>query len=235
MAFHAVVPAAGVGKRFGSSVPKQYLALAGSCIQTHTLDRLSAMPELSRLVVAVSAEDHQAHELPYAQPQRLQFVHGGHERMDSVLAGLNALLTQGAAPSDWVLVHDVARPLVRPADIRQLMSVLKEDAVGGILASQVRDTMKRGSTQGIVATVDREQLWHALTPQMFRLDALRQALLAAKSEAAIVTDEASAMEHLGYQPKLVEGARDNIKITFPEDLALAELLLAEQLRTGALS
>jgi 2-C-methyl-D-erythritol 4-phosphate cytidylyltransferase len=235
MAFHAVIPAAGVGKRFGTSLPKQYLALAGSCIQTHTLDRLSAMPELSLLVVAVSAEDTQAYGLPYAQPQRLQFVHGGCERMDSVLAGLNALQTQGAAPSDWVLVHDVARPLVRPADIRQLMSVLQEDAVGGILANPVRDTMKRGSTQGIVATVDREQLWHALTPQMFRLDALRQALVAAKSEAANVTDEASAMERLGYQPKLVEGARDNIKITFPEDLALAELLLAEQLRTGALS
>jgi 2-C-methyl-D-erythritol 4-phosphate cytidylyltransferase len=235
MAFHAVIPAAGVGKRFGSSLPKQYLALAGSCIQTHTLDRLSAMPELSLLVVAVSAEDTQAYDLPYAQPQRLQFVHGGCERMDSVLAGLNALQTQGAAPSDWVLVHDVARPLVRPADIRQLMSVLQEDAVGGILANPVRDTMKRGSAQSIIATVDREQLWHALTPQMFRLDALRQALVAAKSDAANVTDEASAMERLGYQPKLVEGARDNIKITFPEDLALAELLLAEQLRTGALS
>ena len=232
MPFHAVIPAAGVGKRFGAALPKQYLMLAGSCIQAHTLNRLSAIPEFSQLVVAISAEDTQAKNLPYAQPQRLQFVLGGRERMEKELAGLNALLAQGAGEMDWVLVHDVARPLVRPADIRLLMSTLQDDAVGGILASPVRDTMKRGSAHGIVATVDREQLWHALTPQMFRLDALRQALMAAQGSQALVTDEASAMERLGYQPKLVEGARDNIKITFPDDLVLAELLLAEQQRMG---
>lgn len=232
MPFHAVIPAAGVGKRFGGALPKQYFRLADQCVQTHTLNRLAAMPELTQLVVAISAEDARAQQLPYDQPQRLRFTIGGSERMDSVLAGLNALRAAGAGATDWVLVHDVARPLVRPADIRQLMLTLADDPVGGVLAAPVRDTMKRGSANGIVATVDREQLWHAFTPQMFRLDALRQALLAAQSDHALVTDEASAMERLGWQPKLVEGARDNIKITFPEDLALAELLLAEQLRMG---
>lgn len=232
MACHAVIPAAGVGKRFGAGMPKQYLPLAGRCIQQHTLDRLCAMTAISQIVVAISIEDTRAQALPYAQPQRLRFVPGGAERMDSVLAGLRALRERGAADSDWVLVHDVARPLLRAADVRHLLAVLADDPVGGILANPVRDTMKRGDADGIEATVARDNLWHALTPQMFRLGALTHALEAALADAAVVTDEASAMERLGYRPRLVEGARDNIKITFPDDLALAEALLAEQIRTG---
>ncbi|MEK6788458.1 MAG: 2-C-methyl-D-erythritol 4-phosphate cytidylyltransferase [Pseudomonadota bacterium] len=232
MACHAVIPAAGVGKRFGAGMPKQYLMLAGRSIQQHTLDRLGAMSEISQIVVAISAEDTLAQTLPYARPERLRFVPGGAERMDSVLAGLRALRASGAADSDWVLVHDVARPLLRPADVRHLLTALADDPIGGILANPVRDTMKRGSADGIEATVARDNLWHALTPQMFRLGALAQALEAALADAAIVTDEASAMERLGHRPRLVEGARDNIKITFPDDLALAEALLAEQIRTG---
>lgn len=231
--YHAVIPAAGVGKRFGAGMPKQYLMLAGRCIQQHTLDRLAAMPEISQLVVAVSAEDARAELLPYAQRERLHFVTGGAERMDSVLAGLHALRVRGAGDDDWVLVHDVARPLVRPVDVRRLLTTLADDPVGGILANPVRDTMKRGDADGIVATVPRDQLWHALTPQMFRLGLLARALEVALAEQAIVTDEASALERLGHRPRLVEGARDNLKITFPDDLALAEALLAEQIRTGA--
>ncbi|MES2909163.1 MAG: 2-C-methyl-D-erythritol 4-phosphate cytidylyltransferase [Pseudomonadota bacterium] len=232
MACHAVIPAAGVGKRFGAGMPKQYLQLAGRCIQQHTLDRLCAMTAISQIVVAISNEDTRAQALPYAYPQRLRFVSGGCERMDSVLAGLRALRESGAADSDWVLVHDVARPLLRPADVRHLLTVLADDPVGGILANPVRDTMKRGDADGIAATVMRDNLWHALTPQMFRLGELTHALEAALAAAAIVTDEASAMERLGHRPRLIEGARDNIKITFPDDLALAEALLAEQIRTG---
>lgn len=235
MVCHAVIPAAGVGKRFGAGMPKQYLSLAGRSIQQHALDRLSAMPEISQIVVVISVEDTLAKSLPYTYPERLSFVLGGAERMDSVLAGLRALHQAGADASDWVLVHDVARPLVRPADVRKLLTVLADDPVGGILANPVRDTMKRGGADGIEATVARDNLWHALTPQMFRLGALTHALEAALADAAVVTDEASAMERLGHRPRLIEGARDNLKITFPDDLALAAALLAEQIHTGVLA
>ena len=233
MRCHAVVPAAGAGKRFGAGIPKQYLLLAGRSIQQHTLDRLSAMPELASVAVAVAPDDELAVGLAYAQPQRLRFVVGGRERMDSVLAGIEALRAVGAVDDDWVLVHDVARPLLRPADVRLLLATLDGQAVGGLLASPVRDTMKRGDASGLVLdTVPREQLWHALTPQVFRLGLLRDALLQARAAGVLVTDEAAAIERLGLRPLLVAGAADNIKITFPDDLALAEALLQAQLRAG---
>lgn len=233
MACHAVVPAAGAGRRFGATQPKQYLPLAGMTIQQHTLDRLTAMPELDSVVVAVAADDARARTLPYAQPERLRFVSGGNERMDSVLAGIEALQQAGAADDDWVLVHDVARPLLRPADVRQLLAVLADDPVGGLLANPVRDTMKRGDEGGrITATVAREQLWHALTPQMFRLGLLARALRSARADGVTVTDEAAAIERLGLQPRLLSGARDNLKITFPDDLILAEALLLAQRQAG---
>lgn len=234
MPVHAVIPAAGAGRRFGADLPKQYLPLAGLAIQQHTLDRLAAMPELTHIVVAVAADDVRARALPYAHPQRLRFVTGGGERMDSVLAGLERLQALGAQVDDWVLVHDVARPLLRPADVRRLLVELADDAVGGLLANPVRDTMKRGDADGrIVDTVSREQLWHALTPQMFRFGLLLRALREASAAGVLVTDEAAAVERLGHQPRLVSGARDNLKITFPDDLPLAEALLAAQRLTGA--
>lgn len=233
MRCHAVVPAAGAGKRFGAGIPKQYLLLAGRSIQQHTLDRLSAMPELASVAVAVAPDDELATGLAYAQPERLRFVAGGRERMDSVLAGIEALRAAGAVDDDWVLVHDVARPLLRPADVRLLLATLDGQTVGGLLASPVRDTMKRGDASGLVLdTVPREQLWHALTPQVFRLGLLRDALLQARAAGVLVTDEAAAIERLGLRPLLVAGAADNIKITFPDDLALAEALLQAQLRAG---
>lgn len=233
MAVHAVIPAAGAGRRFGADLPKQYLPLAGMPIQQHTLDRLSAIPAIAHLVVPVAADDTRARELAYARPQRLRFVTGGGERMDSVLAGLDALRHGGAADSDWVLVHDVARPLIRADDVRRLMAAVQDHPVGGLLANPVRDTMKRADAAGQVqATVERDGLWHALTPQMFRLGSLHDALLSARAAGAVVTDEASAIERLGLSPLLVSGARDNLKITFAEDLALAEALLAAQFRSG---
>lgn len=152
--------------------------------------------------------------------------------MDSVLAALEAL--GEADPDDWVLVHDVARPLVRPQDIRALIELaLAHPEDGAILANPVRDTMKRSDLDGhILETVDRVDLWHALTPQMFPLLALREALLVAQAAGQLVTDEASAMELAGSRPKLLSSARDNLKITYADDLALASLLLNEQQQSG---
>lgn len=227
MALHAVVPAAGAGKRFGSTLPKQYLLLAGLPVMSRTLSCLSVIPGLQHLVVAVAPDDARARELPLARPDRITWVSGGAERSDSVLAGLLALTAAGAADSDWVLVHDVARPLLRVADVQRLVAAVVDHPVGGLLAMPVRDTMKRADAAGAVeATVPRELLWHALTPQLFRLGLLREALQSALADGVPVTDEASAVERLGLRPLLVEGARDNLKITYPDDLALAEALLA---------
>jgi 2-C-methyl-D-erythritol 4-phosphate cytidylyltransferase len=144
-----------------------------------------------------------------------------------VLNGL-ALLQQHAAPDDWVLVHDAARPCLRPADIDHLIASLADDAVGGILAIPVRDTMKRDDGVGRIArTEERSGMWHALTPQMFPLGLLREALQRALADGFEVTDEASALEHSGRAPRLVEGHADNIKITRPEDLALARFFLQQ--------
>lgn len=233
MTCHVVVPAAGAGRRFGAAVPKQYLLLAGRTIMQHTLDRLTAMPGIARVVVVIAADDPRPAALAWAHPERLQFVVGGAERMDSVLAGLDALRAEGVPEGDWVLVHDVARPLLRADDVARLIRLASAHAVGGLLAHPVRDTMKRADAAGqVAASVPREQLWHALTPQMFRLGELREALLAARRDGAVVTDEASALERLGRLPLLVEGALDNLKITYPDDLALAEALLQSQRQAG---
>lgn len=226
MNVYAVVPAAGAGKRFGAAKPKQYLDLAGITIQQRTINILTSMSEIHRVMLVVAADDERAQQLPYQQSDKLAFVTGGAERMDSVLAGLLALQASGAQADDWVLVHDVARPLLRADDVRKLLNAMAGHAVGGLLANPVRDTMKRANTQNAVDhTVTREGLWHALTPQAFRLNTLISALQQAQADAVLVTDEASAMERLGMQPLLVEGARDNLKITYFDDLALAHALL----------
>lgn len=238
MSIYAVVPAAGIGKRFGAVVAKQYLLLAGLSVQQHTLNRLSAIVEISRVVVAVAFDDRMAQTITYAHPDKLQFVIGGAERMDSVLAGLKALGAQGAKDDDWVLVHDVARPLVRPSDIKNLLFTLQDDPVGGLLATPVRDTMKRsqpGAEARVLETVDRSALWHALTPQMFRFGLLQQALISARDAGAVITDEASAIERMGLPVRLISGAGDNLKITFQEDLLLAEAFLQAQQQLGVTS
>ncbi len=227
MAVYAVVPAAGTGKRFGAALPKQYLALTGLTIQQHTINTLTTMSEISRVLLVIAADDERARTLAYQQSDKLKYVIGGAERMDSVLAGLLALQASGAQAADWVLVHDVARPLLRAEDVRALLLAVQNHPVGGLLASPVRDTMKRANGQGLVDhTVAREGLWHALTPQVFPLGLLIQALQQAQADAVVVTDEAVAVERLGLQPLLYQGARDNLKITYSDDLALAHALLA---------
>jgi 2-C-methyl-D-erythritol 4-phosphate cytidylyltransferase len=227
LSVYAVVPAAGAGKRFGAVLPKQYLDLAGLTIQQRTINTLTSLPEITRVVLVVAPDDERAQQLTYQHPNKLQFVNGGAERMDSVLAGLLALQAGGAQASDWVLVHDVARPLLRASDVHKLLQVITDHDIGGLLANPVRDTMKRANLAGAVEkTVAREGLWHALTPQAFRLGLLIKALQQAQQDAVLVTDEASAIERLGLQPLLVEGARDNLKITYFDDLALAHALLS---------
>ena len=224
--FWAVVPAAGAGKRMGSELPKQYLPLGDRTVLEQTLDSLLGCPRLSGLVLALSPDDeHWSAIEPRYATATLQRVDGGAERCHSVLNSLDHLATQTDA-SDWVLVHDAARPCVRIEDIEQLIATLETGGQGGLLGVPVADTMKRVDDQlAITATVDRDRLWHAYTPQMFRLGELRTALREAIESGKAVTDEANAMELAGFKPRMVQGSRDNIKITLPADLALATFYL----------
>jgi 2-C-methyl-D-erythritol 4-phosphate cytidylyltransferase len=223
--FWAVVPAAGSGSRMGAEKPKQYLTVLQKTIIEHTLERLLHHKAITGVSVAVSGSDIYWESINLDTDKTVIVTEGGAERCHSVISALDSL-NNVAAPDDWVLVHDAARPCVRMQDIDKMILELKEHPVGGILAVPVHDTLKRGSAAGeIVDTVDRRNLWQAQTPQMFRLQALRQALHQAIEDGFMVTDEASAMEHIGLKPKLVEGHADNIKITRPEDLPLAEFYL----------
>ena len=227
--FWAIIPAAGVGKRMQSKIPKQYLQLQGRTILEQTIHRLAIIPQINAIVIAVSEDDAYWSEQQFDIPQRVVRASGGKERCHSVLNALHTLEEQGAAANDWVLVHDAARPCVRHEDIQSLISIVTDEGQGGLLAIPVRDTMKQADDhQCAKKTVDRAHLWHALTPQMFRLEELKTALTTAMGDGFLVTDEASAMEHAGYHPLLVEGHGDNIKITRPEDLALAEFYLQRQ-------
>lgn len=227
----AVIPAAGIGRRMGAERPKQYLELLGRSVIEHSLERFLSHPRIDGVVVALHPDDRYWAGLRIQAQKPLLTVTGGAERCDSVLRALQALRGRAAA-EDWVLVHDAARPCLHPADIDRLLAALDDDPVGGILATPVRDTMKRDDGAGRIArTEERTGLWHALTPQMFRLGRLLEALEQARAAGALVTDEASAMERLGERPRLVEGRGDNLKITHPEDLAHAELIL--RARQGA--
>jgi 2-C-methyl-D-erythritol 4-phosphate cytidylyltransferase len=210
--------------------PKQYLPLLGRAILQHTLERLGHYPRLRGLVVGIAADDAYWPTLASDVPNLLTTYIGGAERAQTVLNGLRALETY-AAPDDWVLVHDAARPCVRHADIDVLLAAVAGHVDGGLLALPLNDTVKRADHNGCVEeTVPRAGLWRALTPQVFRLAALSAALESAMQAGAEITDEASAMEYSGARPRLVHGHADNIKITLPEDLAQAELFLREQER-----
>lgn len=223
-----VVPAAGAGSRMGAGIPKQYLPLAGKTVFQQTLERLCAQFPHSRCVVALAEDDATARSLPLKCALQIDWVIGGNERMDSVIAGLNALIPSACA-QDWVLVHDVARPCIHPDSLSRLCERVAGHSVGGILAIPVRDTLKReNAAQHIAVTVDRKHLWQAQTPQMFRYGLLKSALETAREKRLVVTDEASAMELAGHAVQLVEGRGDNLKITFPDDLELAEWILAGQ-------
>ncbi|WP_343349652.1 2-C-methyl-D-erythritol 4-phosphate cytidylyltransferase [Pseudomonas sediminis] len=217
--FWLVIPAAGVGARMAADRPKQYLQIAGRCILEHTLHCFLDHPHLLGAVVCVAVDDPFWPQLPVANDARIRRAPGGQERADSVLAGLEALVAEGANSEDWVLVHDAARPNLATEDLERLLDSLAGDPVGGLLAVPARDTLKRAGSDGrVVETVDRSVIWQAYTPQMFRLGALREALAQALKEGVAVTDEASAMEWAGQSPRLIEGRADNLKVTRPEDL-----------------
>ena len=227
--YWALIPAAGVGRRMGERLPKQYLQLCGKPVIQHSIERLAGNPQIAGCVVVLSAEDQYWQEIASENQLNLYTAVGGKERCHSVLAGLDTL-SEVAAAEDWVLVHDAARPCLRPDDIDALINAVGEHPVGGVLGVPVRDTMKRANALGeVVETVDRSQLWHALTPQMFRLAPLKEAISAALASGVTVTDEAQAMELSGAAPLLVAGHPDNIKITEPADRVLASLLMNAQL------
>jgi 2-C-methyl-D-erythritol 4-phosphate cytidylyltransferase len=217
----ALVPAAGSGSRFGGGLPKQYTPLAGKPLIQHALAALCANAAVGAVFVVLAPDD--AHWRRYDWSpfgDRLQPLFcGGRTRAESVL---NGLLVAELEPDDWVLVHDAARPCLSQAQLAQLIGELRDDEVGGILAVPVADTLKRADAAGRIArTESREGLWQAQTPQMFRAGLLLQALQRVRE----VTDEASAVEALGLQPRLVESDSVNLKVTYPQDLLLAELLL----------
>lgn len=218
----AVVPAAGIGSRMQTECPKQYLHIGNKTILEHAVASLMAHPRVGQVIVALSPNDTYFSALPLATDPRITVVNGGKQRADSVLAGL-----QAADNVDWVLVHDAARPCLHRDDLENLLAITATSKVGGILAAPVRDTMKRGEPgKGLIThTVDREELWHALTPQLFPLELLRSCLLRARADDVTITDEASALEYCGFHPELIPARADNIKVTRPEDLALAAFYL----------
>lgn len=224
-----LIPAAGVGSRFGANLPKQYLRVRGQCMLDWAISAFLDVPGMTRIMVILAPEDtHFAQHSRFAtEPHPLVEVvrSGGASRHQSVLNGLQALENQAQA-DDWIMVHDAARPGLTPALVRRLVAALKEDAVGGLLALPVADTLKRAEDGRAVATVPREGFWQAQTPQMFRYGALRFALQKAWMEGREITDEASALESMGQQPKLVIGSPRNFKVTFSADMAVIEALLA---------
>ena len=226
----AVVPAAGSGTRMGSPRPKQYLPLAGRSVLGHTLDVVLANPQVEGLVLVLAAADEEGRALAAGYGARVTLAAGGAQRQDSVLSGLAALADR-AADEDTVLVHDAARPCLHRDDLARLLEELTGDPDGGLLATPVRDTLKRAGVDGRVAvTVSRDGLWQAQTPQVFPFGTLRRVLLATRERGRSFTDEAGAMEAAGYSPRLIAGRADNIKITLPEDLHMAERILNARIR-----
>jgi len=227
-----VIPAAGIGRRMGASIPKQYLDLAGRPVIEWSLGLFLEHPQISGVSVALDPEDRFWPRTAGADHPRVRRVDGGSERCLSVLNALD-LLAREANAADRVLVHDAARPCLRRDDLDRLLAAVSDHPVGGLLGVPVRDTMKQATAGGTVhRTVPRDALWHAFTPQAFRLGLLRRALRAALDRDRLVTDDAAAVELLGLEPMLVEGHADNIKITRPEDLPLADFYLRQQGRLG---
>jgi 2-C-methyl-D-erythritol 4-phosphate cytidylyltransferase len=219
--FHALIPAAGHGSRMESQLPKQYLPLLGRPILHWALEVFLNASRIDSVILVLSPEDDFWARNALHHPKLTVLLCGGETRAESVLNGLNA--SANIQAEDWVLVHDAARPGMTADLLNHLLNELAEDSVGGLLAIPVADTLKRADNAGRVAkTEHRENLWRA-TPQMFRYELLKEALLKA-SQAP--TDEAQAVEALGYQPKLVTGQLRNMKVTYPQDLALLEAIIA---------
>jgi 2-C-methyl-D-erythritol 4-phosphate cytidylyltransferase len=220
---HALIPAAGTGSRAGTAGPKQYELLAGRTLVQHTLEALTQVRRLASVLVVVAPGDQR---MPAGAGYRVSGC-GGATRAASVAGGLADLQAQGAREDDWVLVHDAARCLITPQQVDRLIDACSQDEVGGLLAQPLADTLKQEEGGRVAQTLAREKKWLAQTPQMFRLGLLRRALAEAGDA---VTDEASAVEALGLRPLLVPGSAQNMKVTWPEDFALAEAVLRSRTR-----
>jgi 2-C-methyl-D-erythritol 4-phosphate cytidylyltransferase len=223
--FFAVIPAAGSGSRMGQELPKQYLELSGRPLIYYSLKRLCGHPSIEQVFVVLAPGDPHFSSFDWRQfaPKIEPLYCGGATRAASVLNGLFSA-RDAIAAADWVLVHDAARPCLGAVELQRLLTELADDASGGLLAVPVADTLKRANSEArVMRTEPRDGLWQAQTPQMFRYGLLLEALRAA--DLGKLTDEACAIEKLGFQPRLVMGDVRNLKVTYPEDLALAELIL----------
>lgn len=226
--YWVIIPAAGIGSRMQVDKPKQYLKIDNKTILEHTLDCFCHHSAIKEIFVAISNNDNYWDSLTINSDIPVNRIEGGQERCHSVFNALLHILPI-ANDNDWVLVHDAARPCLRQQDLDLMLSSLADDKVGGILAVPVKDTMKRADEHGRISmTVDRNELWHAQTPQMFRVGLLFRSIKSALENNQLITDEASAIELAGEQPALIEGHADNIKITQPEDLYQAQLFLKRQ-------
>ena len=222
--FHLIIPAAGAGSRMGDVLPKQYLRLAGKPMIAHTIQVFLNHPRIASIHLALNPADEFWRSLTLEPASKLKLHYtGGESRATTVLNTLNAI---DVAVDDWVLVHDAARPGLTHQMLDKLLSELEHDPVGGLLALPLADTLKQSDAFNHVAkTIPRTQLWQAQTPQMFRYGLLKQALTSYNGQS---TDEAEAVEALGLQPKLVQGELRNLKVTYPQDLALLEALLLSE-------
>jgi 2-C-methyl-D-erythritol 4-phosphate cytidylyltransferase len=246
---HAMIVAAGRGSRFGATIPKQYLSLQGQTLLQHSVARLASSAYIDRCLLVIAADDNTAQTLDFVLP--IDYTIGGAERWQSVQAGLAALIATGAQQSDLVLIHDAARPAVPGDDIEQVIKAAIDEPYGAILAAPVADTLKQSYKQPdnysaakslalgnstasevsydyVQRTIDRSEVWQAQTPQVFRLGALQQVLAHVAEHQLAITDEASAFEALNLAVRLVSGSRQNIKLTYPDDVILLSAILDAQ-------
>lgn len=218
----AIVPAAGTGSRMQLDLPKQYIKIKHCTVLEHTLKTLLLHPNIVRIIVSLHKKDNYFHKLPISSNFRIISVVGGKDRINSVLSGLNV-----ETNANWVIVHDAVRPCLSYQDLDRLISIIKKNPIGAILVRPVSDTIKYSDKKRkkILSTVDRKNLWHALTPQLFQINILKDCLNKIIKDKISITDEASALEYYGYSPLLIIGNCRNIKITWPDDLILAEFYL----------
>lgn len=227
--FHIIIPAAGAGNRMATAIPKQYLPLCGKPMISHSIQTFFSCPRIASIHLALSPEDYFWRSLSLDANSRLQLHYtGGNTRAQTVLNTLQAIESQ-VEDDDWILVHDAARPGLTLPLLSTLLDDLADDAVGGLLALPLADTLKRSDTRARVqSTIPRDDLWQAQTPQMFRYALLKKAL---EDFEGAPTDEAQAVEALGLQPKLVVGSLRNMKVTYPQDIALMEVLMQKEMQS----
>jgi len=224
MRIWAVIPAAGVGKRYSSDIPKQYLSLNGMPVLLHSINKFVKLDEIHEVLVALNPDDEFWQKLNFSHP-KVKTINGGPERCYSVNNALEELSGR-ADNGDWILVHDAVRPCISDFDLNKIIEIVHDEDVGGLLACPILDTIKKvGDNLDVLKTIPREGLWSAMTPQIFRYELLKKALNAVLNSARSVTDEAKAIELIGLTPKIIEGDKTNIKITHPSDMVLAESII----------